>query len=72
MKLLTALTLLLVYAANLAAAPLSDHAAEYRAQLSQRILPYWLGKLDITNGGFLLSDDAVRGSATALLSLSFA
>src|SRR5260370_23697393 len=57
-------TFLLACAVNLASAPLPQHAAAYRAQLSQRILPYWLGKLDTTNGGFLLSDDAVRGSGT--------
>jgi mannobiose 2-epimerase len=51
----------LAFAANLASDPLPQHAAAYRAQLTQRILPYWLGKLDATNGGFLLSDDAVRG-----------
>jgi mannobiose 2-epimerase len=64
MKFLTASSLLLVCAIRLSADPLAEHAAEYRAQLSRRILPYWLGKLDITNGGFLLNDDAVRGSAT--------
>jgi mannobiose 2-epimerase len=56
--------LLLACAARLFSAPLPQHAAAYRAQLSQRILPYWLGKLDTTNGGFLLSDDAVRGPVT--------
>ncbi len=61
MKLLTALMLLLAGAVNLVSAPLPQHAAAYRMQLAQRILPYWLGKLDSTSGGFLLSDDAVRG-----------
>jgi mannobiose 2-epimerase len=64
MKFLTTSMLLLACAVHLAAAPLPQHAAAYRAQLSQRILPYWLGKLDATNGGFLLSDDAVKGSTT--------
>jgi len=64
MKFLAVSTLFLFCTGNLASAPLSQHAADYRAQLSQRILPYWLGKLDTTNGGFLLNDDAVRGSAT--------
>lgn len=43
------------------AAPLSEHARDYRAQLTRTILPYWLKTIDVTNGGFLLSDDAVRG-----------
>jgi len=64
MKSLTVSTLLLVCAVSLVSAPLPQHAAAYRVQLSERVLPYWLGKLDSTNGGFLLSDDAVRGSTT--------
>jgi mannobiose 2-epimerase len=43
------------------AAPLAEHAKDYRAQLTGKILPYWLNTVDATNGGFLLSDDAVRG-----------
>jgi mannobiose 2-epimerase len=64
MKLLTATTLLLGFALSLCSDPFPQHATAYRAQLSQRILPYWLAKLDSTNGGFLLSDDAVRGQST--------
>jgi mannobiose 2-epimerase len=63
MKVLAASTLLLVCLINLVSAPLPEHAADYHTQLTQRILPYWLGKLDTTNGGFLLSDDAARGPA---------
>lgn len=47
---------------SLVAAPLEQHAAAYRDQLTQRTLPYWLAKLDRTNGGFLLSDDAIKGA----------
>lgn len=57
-------TLLLACAVNLAAAPLPQHAADYRTQLAERVLPYWLAKLDATNGGFLLNDDARRGYVT--------
>ena len=46
------------------AAPLAEHAKDYRAQLADKILPYWLTTVDATNGGFLLSDDAVRGRST--------
>jgi mannose/cellobiose epimerase-like protein (N-acyl-D-glucosamine 2-epimerase family) len=40
---------------------LSEHAKEYRAQLVLKILPYWLKTIDPSHGGFLLSDDAIRG-----------
>src|SRR5436190_5224897 len=42
-------------------APLDQLAASYRLKLTQHILPYWLKTIDDTNGGFLLSDDAVKG-----------
>ncbi len=48
----------------LCAAPLAQHAKEYRADLSKRILPYWIETIDKTNGGYLLSDDAVKGRTT--------
>lgn len=64
MKVLATATLLLAGLVNLAAAPLPQHATDYRDQLLQRVLPYWLAKLDATNGGFLLSEDALRGPAT--------
>lgn len=47
-----------------AAAPLSQHALEYRAELKNQVLPYWLTTIDLTNGGYLLSDDAVKGRST--------
>ncbi len=53
--------LLIAGAARLAAAPLEEHAAAYRDQLTQRILPYWLATLDPIHGGFLLSADALSG-----------
>lgn len=62
MKISSSFTLLLAAAHSVVADPLPQHAAAYRSQLTQTILPYWLGKLDATNGGFLLSDDAVRGA----------
>src|SRR4029453_3964534 len=40
---------------------LSQHAKKYRAQLVLKILPYWLKTIDPSHGGFLLSDDAIRG-----------
>ena len=40
---------------------LNQHAKEYRAQLVLKILPYWLKTIDPGHGGFLLSDDAVKG-----------
>src|SRR5436309_13281647 len=40
---------------------LSEHAKDYRAQLVLKILPYWLKTIDPSHGGFLLSDDAVKG-----------
>jgi mannobiose 2-epimerase len=40
---------------------LSEHAKEYRAQLVLKILPYWLKTIHPRHGGFLLSDDAIRG-----------
>jgi cellobiose epimerase len=43
---------------------LSQHAKEYRAQLVGKILPYWLQTIDPNHGGFLLSDDAVKGRST--------
>jgi mannobiose 2-epimerase len=46
---------------TLCATPLSEHAKEYRAQLVLKILPYWLKTIDPNHGGFLLSDDAVKG-----------
>ncbi len=63
MKLLITSTFLFACILEVCSSPLSGHATEFRAQLSQRILPYWLAKLDTTNGGFLLSDDAVGGPA---------
>jgi cellobiose epimerase len=43
---------------------LSQHAKKYRAQLVGKILPYWLKTVDPRHGGFLLSDDAIRGRST--------
>ena len=40
---------------------LNQHAKESRAQLVLKILPYWLKTIDPSHGGFLLSDDAVKG-----------
>jgi mannose/cellobiose epimerase-like protein (N-acyl-D-glucosamine 2-epimerase family) len=45
-------------------APLQRHAAEYKAQLTGKILPYWLKAQDLTNGGFLLQDDLLKGPST--------
>lgn len=45
-------------AASLSAEPLAAPAREFRAQLANRILPYWLDTtIDRTNGGYLLADD---------------
>lgn len=56
--------LLILGAVCAAAAPLSQHAMEYRAELVKHVLPYWLATVDSTNGGYLLNDDAVKGRGT--------
>jgi mannobiose 2-epimerase len=44
------------------AADLSGSACEMRAQLAEKILPYWFDTAQDTNrGGYLLADDAVYG-----------
>ena len=44
------------------AADLSGSACEMRAQLAEKILPYWFDTAQDTNrGGYLLADDAVQG-----------
>lgn len=44
------------------AADFSNPAREMRAQLSEKILPYWFDTAQDTNrGGYLLADDAIRG-----------
>ena len=44
------------------AADLSGPAQEMRAQLSEKILPYWFDTAQDTNrGGYLLADDAIHG-----------
>lgn len=40
---------------------LHQHAQDFERQLSERILPYWLEtSVDPENGGYVMSDDAVR------------
>jgi mannobiose 2-epimerase len=48
-------------AGSLSTSPLSEYAKQYRSQLIGKILPYWLQTVDPRHGGFLLSDDAVKG-----------
>ncbi|HTH49113.1 MAG TPA: AGE family epimerase/isomerase [Candidatus Limnocylindria bacterium] len=44
------------------AAELATEAAHYRQMLAEKILPYWYDTtVDWERGGYLLSDDAVRG-----------
>ena len=44
-----------------AAEPLARHAIAFRAQLAQRVLPWWYDNtIDRKNGGFLLSADATH------------
>jgi mannobiose 2-epimerase len=56
--------LVICVAAVAQAAPLKQHAVDYKAQLTEKILPYWLRTQDVTNGGFLLQDDLVKGPST--------
>jgi mannose/cellobiose epimerase-like protein (N-acyl-D-glucosamine 2-epimerase family) len=58
---ITRVTALFLTVVGLAAAPLSEHAREYRKEMTDRILPYWIRMVDATNGGYLMSDDAVTG-----------
>lgn len=49
----------------LSAAPLGDHAREFKTQLAERILPYWFDTAqDTAQGGYLLADDLVKGHGT--------
>ncbi|MBI5386588.1 MAG: AGE family epimerase/isomerase [Verrucomicrobia bacterium] len=44
------------------AAPLADSARGYKIQLAEKILPYWFDTAqDTVNGGYLLSDDFLKG-----------
>jgi mannobiose 2-epimerase len=50
---------------SLLAAPAPKNARQqtlgFRQQLEEKILPYWLGTLDRTNGGYVLADDGRGG-----------
>lgn len=49
-------------ASPLPAASLGQSAREFKAQLAEKILPYWFDTAqDTANGGYLLSDDLVKG-----------
>ncbi len=49
----------------LPAAPLNDCAREFKTQLAEKILPYWFDTAqDSANGGYLLSDDLMKGRTT--------
>jgi mannobiose 2-epimerase len=59
------LLVLLACALSLHGAPLAYHAGEFKAQLTDKILPYWFDTAqDAANGGYLLSDDLVKGRTT--------
>lgn len=54
--------LLSANAAPFSTAALTNHAAKIDAELRAKVLPYWFDTAqDKTNGGYLLSDDAVKG-----------
>jgi mannobiose 2-epimerase len=42
----------------------ADFARDFREQLSQKVMPYWLETVDPRYGGYLLADD-VKGKGTA-------
>ncbi|MFA6564793.1 MAG: AGE family epimerase/isomerase [Verrucomicrobiia bacterium] len=59
------MALWLLAALALLAAPLNDRAREFKAQLVEKILPHWFDTAqDTANGGYLLSDDLVKGRST--------
>src|SRR5690242_18222270 len=44
----------------------ADYAREFKAQLVEKIMPYWYDTaIDRTNGGYLLSDDAAKKAPPA-------
>lgn len=44
----------------------AHYASEFRAQLSNKILPYWFNTaIDWTNGGYILADDAAKQAPPA-------
>ncbi|MDD2468399.1 MAG: AGE family epimerase/isomerase, partial [Desulfobulbus sp.] len=54
---ITGFNLKLLAVSAVAPAPLADRARDYRAQLAEKILPYWFDTAqDRINGGYLLSD----------------
>ena len=62
LSLAAALLLLMSGALPLPAASLSQSARDFKAQLAEKILPYWFDTArDAANGGYLLSDDLVKG-----------
>lgn len=65
MRAMISTILWLLTALALPAAPLNDRAQEFKAQLAEKILPYWFDTAqDLANGGYLLSDDLVKGRTT--------
>ncbi|MCX6898719.1 MAG: AGE family epimerase/isomerase [Verrucomicrobia bacterium] len=55
----------LLAALALPAAPLNDRVREFKTQLAEKILPYWFDTAqDTADGGYLLSDDLVKGRTT--------
>jgi mannobiose 2-epimerase len=49
---------------DVTAAPLSEHARDFRLQLVSQVLPYWLETVDNQHGGYRLADDGT-GSGEA-------
>jgi mannobiose 2-epimerase len=65
MRAMISTVLWLLTAMFLSAAPLGDRAREFKTQLAEKILPYWFDTAqDAANGGYLLSDDLVKGRST--------
>jgi mannobiose 2-epimerase len=58
--------LLLAFCSAGVASDLSAHARELKAQLLEKVLPYWYDTaIDGTNGGYVLADDAAKPARPA-------
>lgn len=65
MRAMISTVLWLLTALSLSASPPNDRAREFKAQLAEKILPYWFDTAqDTANSGYLLADDLVKGRTT--------
>lgn len=66
LALICSLALILQFPSAAPAKDRSEYAREYRAQLIEKILPYWYDTaIDKQNGGYVLSDDAAKKAPPA-------